>query len=166
MKKLTRFVKHMASNRWQVVRRFPRRSLHTIEAAIRQSETLHMGELRFAVEAGLDWPDLFADVSSQKRALEVFSRLRVWDTEQNSGVLIYLLLADRKVEIIADRGIHARVGEAGWASICRNMEKKFYSDKFEDGVLEGIAAITALLQQHFPAQGANSNELPDYPVTL
>ena len=166
MKKLIRFVKHMASGRWQVARRFNKRSMHAIEEAIRQSETRHMGELRFAVEAGLDWIDLFTDISSRKRALEVFSRLRVWDTEQNSGVLIYLLLADRKVEIIADRGIHAHVGEAGWETICRNMEKKFRAGEFEGGVLEGIAAITALLQQYFPAQGANSNELSDYPVTL
>lgn len=166
MNKLTRFVKHMASGRWQVARRFPKHSMHAIEDAIRRSENTHMGELRFAVEAGLDWPDLLAGTSSRKRALEVFSRLRVWDTEHNSGVLIYLLLADRKVEIVADRGIHARVGEAGWSTICRDMEQKFRAGKFEDGVLEGIAAITALLQQHFPAQGANPNELPDYPVTL
>lgn len=166
MNKLTRFIKHMVSGRWQVARRFPRRAMHAIEDAIRRSENTHMGELRFTVEAGLDWPDLLAGASSRKRALEVFSLLRVWDTEQNSGVLIYLLLADRKVEIIADRGIHARVGEAGWAAICRNMENKFRAGEFEGGVLEGIAAITALLQQHFPAQGANPNELPDYPVTL
>ena len=140
--------------------------MHAIEAAIRQSETSHMSELRFAVEAGLDWPDLLAGTSSHGRALEVFSRLRVWDTEHNSGVLIYLLLADRKVEIIADRGIHARVGEAGWAAICRNMEHRFRAGEFEGGVLEGIAAITVLLQQHFPAQGVNPNELPDYPVAL
>ncbi|MDD5181029.1 MAG: TPM domain-containing protein [Gallionellaceae bacterium] len=168
MKKLLRFVKHMASGRWQVARRFPKRSMHAIEEAIRQSETRHMGELRFAVEAGLDWADLLAGTSSRKRALEVFSHLHVWDTERNSGVLIYLLLADRKVEIIADRGIHSCVGDAGWAAICRNMEKKFRAGEFEGGVLEGIAAITALLRQHFPAQDAdsNSNELPDYPVTL
>ena len=166
MKRLTRFFKHITSGRWQVARRFPKRSMLAIEAAIRRSESSHMGELRFAVEAALDWPDLLVGASSRGRALEVFSRLRVWDTEHNSGVLIYLLLADRKVEIIADRGIHARVGEAGWAAICRNMEKKFRAGEFEGGVLEGIAAITVLLQQHFPAQGANPNELPDYPVTL
>lgn len=166
MNKLTRFVKHMVSGRWQVAHRFPRRSMHAIEEAIRRSENTHTGELRFAVEAGLDWPDLLAGASSRERALEVFSHLRVWDTEQNSGVLIYLLLADHKVEIIADRGIHARVGEAGWAVICRNMEQKFRAGEFEGGVLEGIAAITALLQQHFPAHHANPNELPDYPVTL
>lgn len=166
MKKTIRFIKHLAAARWQVARRFPKRSMDNIAAAIRQSESHHMGELRFAVEAGLDWPDLLAGTSSRERALEVFSRLRVWDTEHNSGVLIYLLLSDRKVEIVADRGIHARVGEAHWKTICHAMEQKFRSAEFESGVLEGVAAITALLQQHFPAQGANHNELPDYPVTL
>lgn len=166
MNKLTRFLKHLGAGRWQVARRFPKRSMQHIADAIAQSEHSHMGELRFAVEAGLDWTDLLADVTSHQRALEVFSRLRVWDTEHNSGVLIYLLLADRKVEIVADRGIHARVGNAGWEQICRDMEKEFRAGKFEEGVLLGIHAITALLQQHFPAQDGNRNELPDYPVTL
>lgn len=140
--------------------------MHAIEAAIRASENTHMGELRFAVEAGLDWPDLLAGLSSRERALDVFSHLRIWDTEHNSGVLIYLLLADRRVEIIADRGIHARVGSERWNAICYAMEYKFRADEFESGALEGIAAITALLQKHYPAKGANPNELPNRPVTL
>lgn len=157
---IVRFFKHMTAGR------LPKNSIDRIASAISQSEQSHMGELRFAVETGLDWPELLAGVSSRERALEVFSQLHVWDTEHNSGVLIYLLLADRKIEIVADRGIHARVGSASWEQICRDMEQKFRTGKFEDGVLEGIAAITALLQQHFPAQQANTNELPDYPVTL
>jgi uncharacterized membrane protein YgcG len=166
MKKVMRFIRHLFAGRDQVARRFPKRSMDSIASAIQQSESHHMGELRFAVEAGLDWPHLLAGISSRERAIEVFSRLRVWDTEHNSGVLIYLLLADRKVEIVADRGIHASAGEAHWKAICNAMELKFRAGEFESGVLEGIAAITALLQQHFPAQGANKNELPDYPVTL
>ena len=164
--KISSFFRHLLSGRWQVARRFPKRSMNRIAAAIHQSETLHMGELRFAVEAGLDWPDLVAGTSPRERALQVFSQLRVWDTEHNSGVLIYLLLADNNVEIVADRGIHARVGAARWEAICHAMQQKFRADDFESGVLEGIAAITALLQQHFPAQQANANELPDHPVTL
>lgn len=166
MGKLKRYLRHLTAGRWQVARRFPKRSMQRIAAAIAKSEHNHMGELRFAVEAGLDWPDLFAGITAHQRALEVFSRLRVWDTEHNSGVLIYLLLADHKVEIVADRGIHARVGNAGWERICHDMEKKFRAGEFEEGVLQGVNAITALLQQHFPAQGSNHNELPDYPVTL
>lgn len=166
MRKIIRAIKHLMAGRWQVARCFPRHSMDSIASAIHQSESHHMGQLRFAVEAGLDWPHLLAGISSRERALEVFSQLRVWDTEHNSGVLIYLLLSDRKVEIVADRGIHFRVGEAHWKAICHTMEKRFRAGEFESGVLEGIAAITAVLQQHFPAQKANPNELPDYPVTL
>jgi uncharacterized membrane protein len=166
MKKLLRGLKHLTAGRWQVARHFPRGSMERIAAAISQSESRHTGELRFAVEPGLQWHELFAGLSSHQRALEVFSRLRVWDTEHNSGVLIYLLLADRKVEIVADRGIHARVGDAQWRAICRLMEQKFRAGDFEGGALEGIIAITELLQQHFPAHGQHKNELPDYPVML
>ncbi len=148
------------------MRRFPASSMRAIEKAIRDSERLHDGELRFAVEAGLEWQELLKGVSPRARAVEVFSRLHVWDTEHNSGVLIYLLLADRKVEIVADRGIHARVGQSGWESICHNMEKRFRAGEFETGVVEGIAAITLLLQQHFPATQEHHNELPDTPIVL
>lgn len=166
MNKFARFIKHLTAARWQVRRRLPAHSMNAIAAAIHASEKLHMGELRFAVEAGLDWPDLFAGITSRERALEVFSHLRVWDTEHNSGVLIYLLLADRKVEIVADRGIHSRVGNSAWISICQDMESKFRSGDFESGVLLGITEITALLQQHFPAQTNNPNDLPDRPTVL
>ena len=166
MSSLLRYFRHLTAGRWQVAHRFPKGSMDKIASAIHQSESTHMGELRFAVEAGLDWPELIADASPRERALQVFSQLRIWDTEQNSGVLIYLLLADRQVEIVADRGIDARVGQARWEAICQAMEQKFHTRDFEGGALEGIAAITALLQQHFPAQGVNPNELPDHPVTL
>ena len=101
-----------------------------------------------------------------KRALQVFSQLRIWDTEHNSGVLIYLLLADRKVEIVADRGINAKVSRAEWISICQNMENSFRIGAFESGALLGVAAITRLLLQHFPAQTHNPNDLPNHPVVL
>ena len=166
MNKFMRFIKHLTATRWQVSRRLPARSMNAIEAAIHTSEKLHMGELRFAVEAGLDWPDLFAGITPRERAVEVFSHLRVWDTEHNSGVLIYLLLAGRKVEIVADRGIHACVGNSAWISICQDMESKFRSGDFESGVLLGITEITALLQQHFPAQAHNPNDLPNRPDIL
>ena len=166
MNKLIRFFKHCTAARWQVARRLPKHSMSSIETAIRSSESLHMGELRFVAEAGLDWPELFAGISSRERALQVFSHLRVWDTEHNSGVLIYLLLADRKVEIVADRGINSRVDKSEWTKICQNMENQFRTGNFESGVLLGISEITALLQQHFPAQKHNPNDLPDRPIVL
>jgi len=166
MSKFKRILKHLVAGRWQVGRILPSSSMHRIQAAISQSERSHDGELRFAVETGLEWPDLLHGTTPRARAIKMFSRLRVWDTEHNSGVLIYLLLADRKVEIVADRGVHARVGQAGWESICRKMEQRFRLGEFEAGVLEGIAAITTLLQQHFPASGDHRNELPDAPIVL
>lgn len=161
-----RILKHLVHGRLQVLRRFPPSTMAAIKEAIRQSETSHMGELRFAVEAALDWRDLLRGVTPHERAIEMFSRLRVWDTEHNSGVLIYLLLADRQVEIVADRGIHARVGEQGWQAICREMEYAFRAGDFERGAVAGITRIGALLAQHFPAQGENPDELSDDPVVI
>lgn len=166
MRGLTRLLRHLFSGRWRVGRDFPRSTLQAIEAAIRQSEATHMGELRFAVEAALEWPQLMRGVTARQRAVEVFSQLRVWDTEHNTGVLIYLLLADRRIEIVADRGIHRHVGDAGWQAICRAMEQRFRAGEFGPGVLQGLEAITVRLQQHFPAQAVNANELPDTPVVL
>ncbi|OIQ83836.1 hypothetical protein GALL_343550 [mine drainage metagenome] len=167
MGKLKRFLKHLAAGRWQVTRYFPSSTMRAIEKAIHDSEHLHGGELRFVVEAGLEWQELLRRVSPRARAVEVFSQLRVWDTEHNSGVLIYLLLADRDVEIVADRGIHARVGEAAWKKICHEMETRFRQGEFEPGVIEGVAAITVLLKQHFPTRGAdNPNEISDAAVIL
>lgn len=151
---------------WLVKRYFPRHVLAGIERAIGESEADHMGEIRFAVEAALDFWPLMRGKMARERALEVFSRLRVWDTEHNSGVLIYLLLADRDVEIVADRGIHAQVGDAQWQRICRMMEEDFRQGRFEQGVLAGIREISALLVRHFPATAVNPDELPDKPVVL
>lgn len=166
MNKLKRVLKHLLAGRWQVARHFSKTSMAKIEAAIKRSETTHTGELRFAVEAGLDWRELLNGITAHQRAIEVFSQLRIWDTEHNSGVLIYLLLADRRVEIIADRGIHARVGDVQWQTLCREMEKYFRAGNFEQGVLTGIAAISDLLHLHFPAHGAHADELPNSPVVL
>ena len=166
MGKLKRILKHLATGRRQVGKVFQSTALRRIEEAIGESERLHDGELRFAVEAALEWPALWNNQSPRARAIEVFSQLRLWDTEHNSGVLIYLLLADRKVEIVADRGIHARVGHRGWVEICQQMELRFREGEFESGTIEAIHAITRLLQQHFPASRDNPNELPDTPIVL
>ena len=104
--------------------------------------------------------------ASRERALEVFSQLRVWDTQMNNGVLIYLLLADRDVEIVADRDAHARVGTEGWEKICREMEMLFRQGKFEEGVLHGIRAVSVQLARHYPPQKQDSNELDDRPVVF
>ncbi len=140
--------------------------LKRIEAAVAQSECQHRGELRFAIEADLDPRALLKGITPRQRAIEVFSQLRVWDTDENSGVLIYVQLIDRDIEIVADRGINARVAQAEWEAICTRMEAEFRAGRFEAGALAGIGEVTALLARHFPVRDANPNELPDRPVVL
>lgn len=163
---IKRIGKHLLLNRWRVRRAFPRQALANIEKAIKASEAAHAGQVRFAVEGALDGTPLFRNQSARDRAIDVFAQLRLWDTTHNNGILIYLLLADRDVEIVADRGINEKVGQAEWERICRAMEAEFRAGNFEGGVLKGIAAATQLLATHFPPGGAQGNELPDAPVVL
>lgn len=161
-----RVMRHLSTGRAAVRRAFPRQSLEVIEQAIRIAEAKHDGQIRFAVEHALDWTPLLAGQTARQRAIEVFSSLRVWDTEHNNGVLIYLLLADRDVEIVADRGIHVRLGAAVWEAICQEMETAFRAGNFESGVIAGIQAVGAHLTKHFPARNGKINEMPDAPVLL
>ena len=163
---IKRILKHLLIADWQVNRAFPRSTLLAIEQAIKASETAHVGEIRFVVEGALDGTPLFKGQSARERALDVFSQLRIWDTEHSNGALIYLLLADRDVEIVADRGIHAKVGSGGWETICRTMEAAFQQANYEGGVVGGIQAVTRHLVEHFPASGDDRNELLDKPVVL
>lgn len=163
---LKRIAKHLVTPDWVARRHFPVTVLERIGEAIRTSERGHRGELRFAIEAGIELPALLRGQSPRAQAEEVFARLRVWDTEDNSGVLIYVQLVDRRIEIVADRGISARVAQSEWDAICRTMEAAFREQGFERGTLQAIERITALLVQHFSANGANPNELPDKPVVL
>ncbi len=151
---------------WRVRLAFPARTLRAVETAIQVGEATHAGEIRFAVEGALHPLALLRGQSARDRAVEVFSQLRVWDTEHNNGVLIYLLLADHDVEIIADRGVHARVGGEGWEKICRQMEALFREGKFEEGVLNGIHEVGKHLARHYPSQGKGINEQDNRPVVL
>lgn len=161
-----RIMRHLSTGRAAVRRVFPPRTLEAIEQTIRETETRHGGQIRFVVEAALDLSPLLAGQAARERAIEVFSQLRVWDTEHNNGVLIYLLLADRNVEIVADRGIHAKIGAEAWEAICREMEAAFRDGKFEAGVLAGIHAVGEHLARHFPPRSGKPNEMPDSPVML
>ena len=161
-----RMLRHLLSDHWSVRRAFPPAAMRAIRDQIGAQEGRHGGELRFAVEAGLPVVQLWRGQDARSRAVEVFGQLRVWDTEHNSGVLIYLLLADRRVEIVADRGIHNRVGAAAWEAICGEMQKAFASGQFEQGVCSGVAAISDLLAAHFPPDAERRNELPNEPVVL
>ncbi|HEY6965938.1 MAG TPA: TPM domain-containing protein [Burkholderiales bacterium] len=164
--RLARTIKHLCMPDWLAHRPFSTAVVDRIEAAVRKSESLHGAELRVALEAGLHPAALLRGLTPRARALEVFSELRVWDTEHNSGVLLYLQLVDRSIEIVADRGIHARVPQAQWQEICRRIEAAFAQGQFEKGVLAAIEDITALLAQHFPPAGARSDELEDRPAML
>src|SRR5271166_541591 len=136
-----RIGKHLIEHRWRVRRLFTPQVLDTIEQAIKLTEATHSGQVRFVVEGALDGRPLFRDQPARERALDIFAHLRIWDTAHNNGVLIYLLLADRKVEIVADRGIDAKVGAAGWEKICKAMEANFRGGNFSGGVIKGIGAV-------------------------
>jgi len=161
-----RWFRHLFTDHWAVKRAFPGPVLRAIEKAIGEEERRHGGQLRFAVEASLPLGGLLRGIQSRERAVEWFGRLGVWDTEHNSGVLIYLLLADRRVEIVADRGVHSRVGTAAWEAICGEMQQEFARGQFERGVVIGVRAISDLLAAHFPRSGDSPNELSDKPVVL
>lgn len=163
---LRRLARHLLAMPGAVRRAFPPAAMAAIEQAIARSETRHRGEVRFAVEAALDVPGLLAGQPARQRALEVFSQLGVWDTEENNGVLIYLLLADRDVEIVADRGFNALVGPAEWEAICRTMEAALRRGEFEHAVLGAIEAVTLLLARHFPPRAGDRDELANRPVTV
>ena len=159
-----RALKHLFTPHWLALRAFPSSALRAIERAIKASERLHRGEIRFAIEGALHLHAL--RLSTRQRARQVFSELGVWNTAENSGVLIYVQLVDRRIEIVADRGIATKVAQAEWEAICRTMERSFKQNQFEAGALEAIQAVTAILARHFPAGAVNPNELPDKPAVL
>lgn len=163
---MRRLLRHLCSGQLHVRRTFSSDAMQNIEAAIRAAETAHHGEIRFAVEAGLDILPLLKNQSARERSLEVFAHLRAWDTELNNGVLIYLLLADHDVEIIADRGVNEKVGHEGWEKICRDMETLFRAGRFEEGVITGIKSVSGYLERYYPKRGTDKNELPDQPTVL
>jgi uncharacterized membrane protein len=158
--------RHLCTAAGSVRRAFPEASLARIEQAIAGTEARHCGQICFAIEAALDGASLWRGQSATDRALEAFAHLRVWDTERNNGVLIYLLWADHDVEIVADRGVHGRVGSEGWEAVCRQMEAAFREGRFEAGALAGIEAVGGLLAEHYPGGDAARNELSDRPVLL
>ncbi|MDP9082258.1 MAG: TPM domain-containing protein [Pseudomonadota bacterium] len=165
-----RLIRHTAATHWHTRRLFPDSTLAAIEQAVARAEKTHGGEIRFAVETALTPLHVLSNVAPRARALDVFAQLRVWDTEYNNGVLIYVQLADRNVEIVADRGLQGRVSSAEWEAVCRLMEEHFRAGRFEIGSVAGVEAIGSLLTRHFPpTQGQprqSLNQLPDRPTLL
>jgi uncharacterized membrane protein len=164
--KLPRWLRHICTTRWSTRRHFPDSVRDAIEEAIGECEARHGGEIRFVVETAFDLPELWRRLSTRQRALQLFGQFGVWDTAHNNGVLIYLLMADRAVEIVADRGIAAQVPEHEWQAVCRQMEHHYRAGRFQDGSIVGVLGVGALLGRHFPGKSASDNELPNQPVLL
>jgi uncharacterized membrane protein YgcG len=165
MGRLLQILKHRSFDEADVRRVLDDAALARLEARVHASEKRHSGEIRLCVEAGLPSSYLWKRLSVRDRALALFGKLRVWDTELNNGVLIYLLFAERKIEIVADRGLNAKVPEGGWQRVVHAMREPLRAGQFEAGLGLAIDAVEALLEQHFPASAntANRNELPDRP---
>ncbi|MCM2326858.1 MAG: TPM domain-containing protein [Lysobacter sp.] len=163
---LKRFWRHIVMTPWQAAKAFPPKALEAIGRAVAEHEKRHRGEVRFVVEAELTTAQLWADLGSRARAVELFAMQGVWDTAERTGVLVYVMLADHKVEIVADRGISAKVAQPEWQAICTTMQEAFRAGRFEEGAVAGVHAIANLLERHFPAGDDNRNELPDQPVML
>src|SRR5579863_3641091 len=144
---------HIASSRWGTRRHFPAPVRAAIDAAIRECEARHAGDIRFVVETALDLPELWHGLGARARALQVFGQFAVWDTEHNNGVLIYVLMADRAVEIVADRGLAGRIEPQEWRAVCGRMEQHYRAGRFREGSVSGIEGIGALLERHFPGAG-------------
>lgn len=167
LQRLLRLLRHLCATRAGTHRVFSPPLLQQIEQSCSAAEARHAGEIRFAVETSLPLTALWHGMTPRERALALFAQLHIWDTEHNNGVLIYVLRADRAVEIIADRGINARVSPAEWQSVCRDVETHYRAGRFAEGSQAAVAGVAALLEQHFPApRGVAANELPNQPILL
>ena len=168
MNRLARLIKHRLWDDRDARRVLPAAALDRLQARVAGSEGRHSGEIRLCVEAGLPLSYLRQGLSARDRAVTLFGKLRVWDTEHNNGVLIYLLLAERAIEIVADRGLDRQVPQAEWQALIAPMRQAFQAGRFEEGLNQAIDALNAKLVQHFaqaPGQ-ANPNELPDRATLL
>jgi uncharacterized membrane protein len=161
-----RLLRHAFSSRHTAGSAFSDAVRDAIEAAIGSSESQHLGEIRFAIEGALHPLEIWRGVTPAARARRVFAELDVWDTALNNGVLIYVLVADRAVEIVADRGFAGRVDAAEWSAACRSMETEFSQGRHREGAIAGVAAVGAIIARHFPPGERNPNELADRPVVL
>ena len=161
-----RFIRHLFASRWLTRRRFTDAVDSAIESAIRMAEARTSGEIRFVIETALHPNAAARGYSPRARALEVFGQFRVWDIELRNGVLIYVLVADRDVEILADRGAAAVIPAAGWEAAAQRMEAEFRAGRFREGAVAGVEAVGGLLEKHFPARATNRDELPNQPALL
>ncbi len=164
--RLSRAWRHVTSSDADATRAFPEPTLGAISEAITAGEQTHRGEVRLIVEKGLPLDEAWDGVTNRQRALALFADYGVWDTEDNCGVLIYVNLAEHKVDIVADRGIDRKIDSATWQAVCHTMTDGFKAGQFHDATLAAIKQVNELLRTHFPANGSRANELPDKPLML
>ena len=163
---LTRLKRHLLTTSGTGRRAFPPATLKAIEATIAAGEVLHRAEVCLIIESSLTLAEVLQHVSARDRARQLFALHHIWDTEENCGVLVYVNLADRKVEIVTDRGVGRQVDSSDWQAICHAMTHGFARDEFHHSVITALQKINTLLQKHYPAQGASSNQLDNRPVLL
>ena len=166
LKKLQRILRHRWIDEADTRKAVPPELVERLTRRVAASERRHSGEVRICVEAGLPLSYLWRGASARERAVAMFGKLRVWDTEHNNGVLIYLLLAEHAIEIVADRGVARHVPPQHWQALARDMASAFKAGRFEQGLAAAVDAVDQLLRQHFAlaAGAANPNELPDTPL--
>lgn len=164
--RLQRILKHRWMDESDTRRAIPPDLAERLAKHVAAGEKRHTGEVRIYVEAGLPFSYLWRDATARERAIAMFGKLGVWDTEQNNGVLIYLLLAEHAIEVVADRGVSRFVSAAQWQEVVQHMSAAFRAGRYEEGLKQAVDEVTALLVQHFPSDpgAANPNELPDAPV--
>jgi uncharacterized membrane protein YgcG len=166
MNKLSRALRHLTTTRYSGKKAFPCATLGAIQQAIAAGESVHRAEIRLIVEPSLEFSAIVAGLSSRARAHELFSQYRIWDTEENCGILIYIDLADHQVEIVADRGISRLIPQHHWHAVCKTMTSGFAKGEYHDSVIAGIRQLNAALQEHFPDNGAQANQLSNKPILL
>jgi uncharacterized membrane protein len=163
---LQRIWRHLLTTRRSARRAFPASTLKAIQQKIADGEVTHRAEVKMIVEGSLSLPAVLNGVTSRNRAHELFSHYRIWDTEENVGVLLYVNLADHKVEIIVDRAIGRATKPTDWQAVCKTMTKEFANGAFHDSTLAALEQMNGLLTQHFPDEGRKKNELSDKPLVL
>lgn len=169
MNRFARTFRHLTTGRLTGRKAFPSDTLKAIQAAIAEGETLHRAEVRLIVEPSLELQDAWSGMTSRERARELFTLYRIWDTEENCGVLIYINLADHQVEIIADRGIARCVPASGWQAVCATMTGGFAQEMYHDSAIAGLKQLNALLRDYFPEERSvqdQRNQLSNRPIIL
>lgn len=164
--RIRRVLRHMGSSAAEARRAFPPQSLADIADAIGKGEQTHRGEVRLIVEKAMPLDAVWEGMTNRQRAVALFADYGVWDTEDNCGVLIYVNLAEHKIDIVADRGISRKIDHATWQAVCETMTAGFKRGEFHDSTLAAIGRVNELLRTHFPAEGGDRNELPDHPIML